>query len=593
VSAISYTPSHTDCGHDRHRAIRFPLIHRNDDDAFDMDSVSIQQYCEVWFKEGQQAYQSGDLNAAARLLERLIAINPAHADALHLRGLVAFNANEHASAEAWISHAINVFPNPAFYNSLCIVQLTMKAFAAAAQTAREGLGRQPDFAMLHYHLALAVQFDGNLPDAAFHYRKAIELDPNNSEAHNNLGTVLNDLGDPEAALQHAREALALAPDVPAVHHNLGKTLMSLGDMDGAELHFRHAIAIDPGNFSYYRLLTQSKRLLVTDPCVISMADRVKSVDSLTPVNQMHLHFAFAQALNDNGNHEESFEHFRRANALYRTSIHYDEQHTLDLHRRIPSLITSELLEARRDTGALSSPVFIVGMPRSGSTLVEQILASHPQVFGVGERPDFERALQARMNSGSKIDIDALRAIAATPLTSIGHDYVHRIQSFISNPEDYQRITDKYLFNFLYLGFIHLALPNARFIHIRRDPVETCLSIYSKLFGDIPFAYDLGELGRYYRAYEDLMAHWRSILPEGIMLEIEYEDLVNDFERNVRRMLAHCGLEWDERCMAFHQTRRQVLTMSARQVREPLFRSSLQRWRPAEALLQPLLDGLQA
>jgi tetratricopeptide (TPR) repeat protein len=558
-----------------------------------MDSVSIQQYCEVWFKEGQQAYQSGDLNAAARLLERLIAINPAHADALHLRGLVAFNANEHASAEAWISHAINVFPNPAFYNSLCIVQLTMKAFAAAAQTAREGLGRQPDFAMLHYHLALAVQFDGNLPDAAFHYRKAIELDPNNSEAHNNLGTVLNDLGDPEAALQHAREALALAPDVPAVHHNLGKTLMSLGDMDGAELHFRHAIAIDPGDFSYYRLLTQSKRLLVTDPCVISMADRVKSVDSLTPVNQMHLHFAFAQALDDNGNHEESFEHFRRANALYRTSIHYDEQHTLDLLRRIPSLITSELLEARRDTGALSSPVFIVGMPRSGSTLVEQILASHPQVFGVGERPDFERALQARMNSGSKIDIDALRAIAATPLTSIGHDYVHRIQSVISNPQDYQRITDKYLFNFLYLGFIHLALPNARFIHIRRDPVETCLSIYSKLFGDIPFAYDLGELGRYYRAYEDLMAHWRSILPEGIMLEIEYEDLVNDFERNVRRMLAHCGLEWDERCMAFHQTRRQVLTMSARQVREPLFRSSLQRWHPAEALLQPLLDGLRA
>ncbi len=558
-----------------------------------MDSVSIQQYCEVWFREGQQAYQSGDLNAAARLLERLIAINPAHADALHLRGLVAFAANEHASAEAWVSHAINVFPNPAVYNSLCIVQLTMKAFGAAARTAREGLGRQPDFAMLHYHLALAVQFDGNLPDAAFHYRKAIELDPNNSEAHNNLGTVLNDLGDPEAALQHAREALALAPDVPAVHHNLGKTLMSLGDMDGAELHFRRAIAIDPDNFSYYRLLTQSKRLSVTDPCVVSMADRIRSVDSLTPVNQMHLHFAFAQALDDNGNHEESFEHFRRANALYRASIHYDEQHTLDLLRRIPSLITSELLEARRDTGALSSPVFIVGMPRSGSTLVEQILASHPQVFGVGERPDFERALQTRMNPGSKIDIDALRAIAATPLTSIGHDYLLRIQAVISNPEDYERITDKYLFNFLYLGFIHLALPNARFIHIRRDPVETCLSIYSKLFGDIPFAYDLGELGRYYRAYEDLMAHWRSILPAGIMLEIEYEDLVNDFERNVRRMLAHCGLEWDERCMAFHQTRRQVLTMSARQVREPLFRSSLQRWRPAEALLQPLLDGLQA
>jgi tetratricopeptide (TPR) repeat protein len=557
-----------------------------------MDSVSIQQYCEVWFKQAQQAYQSGNLNAAAQRLERLIAINPAHADALHLRGLVAFNANEHASAEAWISHAINVVPNPAFYNSLCIVQLTMHAFAAATQSAREGLARQPDFAMLHYHLALALQFDSNLPDAAVHYRKAIELDRGNSEAHNNLGTVLNDLGDPEAALHHVREALALAPGVPAVHNNLGKTHMSLGDMDSAELHFRRAIAIDPENFSYYRLLTQSKRLSAADPCAVSMAARIKNLDSLTPVNQMHLHFAFGQVLDDNGNHEDSFEHFRRANQLYRASIHYDEERTLNLLRRIPSLITSELLEANRGTGDPScSPVFIVGMPRSGSTLVEQILASHPRVFGVGERPDFERALQARINLSSRIDIDALRAIAATPLTSIGHDYLHRIQAIVSNPQDYQRITDKYLFNFVHLGMIHLALPNARLIHIRRDPVETCLSIYSKLFGDIPFAYDLSELGRYYRAYEDLMAYWRSILPEGTMLEIDYVDLVNDFEGNVRRMLAHCGLEWDDSCMLFHQTRRQVLTMSARQVREPLFRSSLRRWRPAETLLQPLLEGL--
>jgi hypothetical protein len=282
------------------------------------------------------------------------------------------------------------------------------------------------------------------------------------------------------------------------------------------------------------------------------------------------------------------------NKLKRSMVRYEEAAVLGELDRMRQVFSPEFIRKQRGCGEPSAkPIFIIGMPRSGTSLVEQILASHPQVFGVGERPDFERALQARMNSGSKIDIDALRAIAATPLTSIGHDYVRRIQSVISNPQDYQRITDKYLFNFLYLGFIHLALPNARFIHIRRDPVETCLSIYSKLFGDIPFAYDLGELGRYYRAYEDLMAHWRSILPEGIMLEIEYEDLVNDFERNVRRMLAHCGLEWDERCMAFHQTRRQVLTMSARQVREPLFRSSLQRWHPAEALLQPLLDGLRA
>jgi tetratricopeptide (TPR) repeat protein len=557
-----------------------------------MDSVFLQQYSEVWLKEAQQAYQSGQLDAAAQLLERFIAVNPAHADGLHLRGLVAFAANEHAGAEAWISHAINAFPNPVFYNSLSIVQLTMQKYSAAARSAREGLAEQPDFATLHYHLGLALQFDGNLPDAAFHYRKAIEFEPGNSEAHNNLGTVLNDLGDPLAALRHLHKALELAPGVPAVHNNLAKTLVSVGEVDRAETHFRRAIAADPENFSYYRLLTDAKRLSLSDPCVAFMTERLKTIDSLSPASQMHLHFALGQALADNGSHAQSFEHIQKANAFYRASIRYDEACTLDLFRQIPNVITRELLEARRGTGNPScSPVFIVGMPRSGSTLVEQILSSHAEVFGVGERPDFESAMRAHMNHGGRIDIDAIRSKAAAPLTSIGRDYLRLIQLAAGDGKEYRRTTNKYLFNFIHLGMIHLALPNARFIHIQRDPVDTCLSIYSKLFADVPFAYDLGELGRYYHAYAGLMAHWRNILPEGTLLEVQYEDLVNDFEHTVRRMLDHCGLAWDERCMQFHQTRRQVLTMSAQQVRQPLFRSSLRRWRPPEPLLRPLLDGL--
>ncbi|WP_052408705.1 tetratricopeptide repeat-containing sulfotransferase family protein [Paraburkholderia acidipaludis] len=561
-----------------------------------MDSVFLQQYSEIWFKEAQQAYRSGKLDAAAQWLERLVAVNPAHAEGLHLRGLVAFDANQHASAEAWISHAINACSNPVFYNSLCIVQLTMQKFAAAVRSAREGLAQQPDFAMLHYHLALALQFEGNLPDAAAHYRKAIQLDPGNSEAHNNLGTVLNDLGDSQAALRHLRQALELAPDVPAIHNNLAKALVSAGEVESAELHFRRAIAADPENFSYYRLLAEAKRLSIGDPCVVSMSERIKNIDSLTPANQMHLHFALGQALADNGNHEPSFEHIQKANALYRASIQYDEALTLDLLRRIPDVITREILEARRGTGHPScSPIFIVGMPRSGSTLVEQILSSHPKVFALGERPDFERALLARTNAGGRIDVDAIRAMTAMPLTPIAHDYLRRVDLAVelaaTGNKDYQRTTDKYLFNFVYLGMIHLAFPSARLIHIQRDPVDTCLSIYSKLFADVPFAYDPGELGRYYRAYAGLMAHWRRILPEGALLEIQYEDLVNDFEHTVRRMLDHCGLDWDERCMLFHETRRPVMTMSAQQVRRPLFRSSLQRWRPPQPVLQPLLDGL--
>ena len=156
---------------------------------------------------------------------------------------------------------------------------------------------------------------------------------------------------------------------------------------------------------------------------------------------------------------------------------------------------------------------------------------------------------------------------------------------------HSRFTDKYPFNFMNVGLIHLALPNARFIHSRRAPLQTCLSIFSRIFHDVPFSYDLGELGRYYRAYDALMAHWRSVLPEGVMIDVDYEELVDDFEGNVRRMLAHCGLDWDERCLAFHQTTRQVSTASSAQVRRPLYKTSLRRWQPQQALLAPLLEGL--
>jgi hypothetical protein len=278
---------------------------------------------------------------------------------------------------------------------------------------------------------------------------------------------------------------------------------------------------------------------------------------------------------------------------------------------LPKLLTAQGLAAARGLGDPSAaPIFIVGMPRSGSTLIEQILASHPQVFGTGERTEFGEVLMKGIHRDAgdplRIDIAALHGIGAAQLRTLGADYLRLMrralpenrndlpnaaQKDAQSESGHTHFTDKYLFNFINVGLIHLALPNARFIHSRRSPLQTCLSIFSRLFHDVPFGYDLGELGRYYRAYDALMAHWRSALPEGVMLEVDYEDLVDDFEGNVRRMLAHCGLDWDERCLAFHRTTRQVSTASSAQVRRPLYRTSVRRWLPQRALLQPLLDGL--
>ena len=251
----------------------------------------------------------------------------------------------------------------------------------------------------------------------------------------------------------------------------------------------------------------------------------------------------------------------------------------------------------------SAPIFVIGMPRSGSTLVEQVLASHPRVIAGGELKDFPQAvtqvlattgLPAAGASRASTALSALHHIetlTSAQLQAIGARYLHRIRGVLGNPPSNVRLVDKMPFNFAFLGLIHLALPNARFIHTRRAPVETCLSCFGRLFQNVPFSYDLGELGRYYREYDTLMAHWRATLPPGVLLEVDYEDVVSDFGAQARRIIRHVGLEWDDACLSFHKTARTITTASAAQVRQPIYTTSVTHWRPADDLLRPLLDGL--
>jgi len=432
---------------------------------------------------------------------------------------------------------------------------------------------------VYNNLGLTLARMERFPEALERYRQAEALDPNNADIHHNLGWILEQMHCLEEAVACYQRAVQLGPLVDGSYNNMANCLQSLGRFDEAHEAYRRAIEIAPQSMLYYRNFVQSKRMTLEDPCFVAMQKLAQHADALTPDNQAQLHFAMGHALADLGQNDLSFEHLLKGNAMHRRSVNYNEAMTLDLFGHIPQFLNADVLKAKRGLGDPSaSPVFIVGMPRSGSTLIEQILASHPQVFGAGERPDFGKALVGALARSeadhSKLNFDAMHDATAVPDAS-----------------RYLRITDKYPFNFINVGLIHLALPNARFIHSRRAPVEICLSIFSRIFQDVPFGYDLGELGRYYRAYDALMAHWRAALPEGVMIEVQYEDLVDDLEGNVRRMLAHCGLDWDERCLAFHQTQRQVITASATQVRKPLFRTSLERWRPAAELLQPLYDGL--
>jgi hypothetical protein len=232
------------------------------------------------------------------------------------------------------------------------------------------------------------------------------------------------------------------------------------------------------------------------------------------------------------------------------------------------------------------------MPRSGTTLVEQILASHPSVYGAGELTEL---VDIVAGLGGPRGVFAnfpenVRAMSRVQLRDLRTRYLERVSALAPAAS---RITDKMPANFRFAGLIHLALPNARIIHTRRDPIDTCLSCFSLLFsGDQPHTYDLGELGRYYRAYAALMEHWCGVLPQGVMIDVQYEELVTDFERQARRIVAHCGLDWDAACLDFHKTRRPVPTASAVQVRQPIYRTSIGRWQPCRDMLGPLLAALE-
>ncbi|MDE1184451.1 sulfotransferase [Paraburkholderia sp.] len=462
--------------------------------------------------------------------------------------------------------------------------------------ARAALARPRDASVPAAAAAVLMQ-QSRFDDAFAHYRAAIALAPSGSRQRalllHDLGWAFEQTQRLDQAADAYRDAIALDPQLDGSYNNLANCLQALGRFDDAHDAYRRAIALAPDNTLYYRNLVQSKRLSADDPGFIAMEQRVAQADSLSVERQVELHFAFGQALDDAGQPDRSFDHFLKANALHRPRVKYDEAATLGLFDAMPNLVTAPTLAAKRGLGDPSAaPVFVVGMPRSGSTLIEQIIASHPHAFGAGERPEFGAALMhAVTRPDDPLPFGALHDASAAQLRGLGADYLARLQCAVPDVAGHARIVDKYPFNFINVGLIHLALPNARFIHSRRAPVETCLSIFGRLFHDVPFSYDLGELGRYYRAYDALMAHWRRVLPPGVMLEVSYEDLIGDIDGTVRAMLAHCGLDWDARCLDFHRTERPVGTASSAQVRRPLYRTSLTRRRPAAHLLQALYDGL--
>jgi tetratricopeptide (TPR) repeat protein len=420
---------------------------------------------------------------------------------------------------------------------------------------------------------------------------ALAANPVDPIALNNRGEELQRLMRAEEALASYDAAIARAPGFAPAHANRGHLLGQLGRTSEAVEALTRAIGIQPGAPRYYQHLAPLRRFTADDPILAQMRALAGQAQALPVDGRIELGFALAKALADIGEHDQAFAQLAAANRLKRSSFHYDEAALLSELDRTGVLFGEAFQSAMSGAGDPGpAPILIVGMPRSGSTLVEQILASHPGVFAAGENTDLDEALdEILQRHGAGAFPDGAARLSPGAVRDLGAAYLRRLSA--RGPVG-ARIVDKTLSNFRYLGLLHAALPGARIIHVRRDPVDACMSCYGLLFGGgQPYAYDLAELGRYYRACEGLMRRWREPLGPEVVLDVRYEALVSDLEGEVRRLLRHCGLDWDPRCLEFHRTERQVRTSSASQVRRPLYASAVGASQAFAPHLSALLDAL--
>jgi tetratricopeptide (TPR) repeat protein len=552
------------------------------------------RFAEAISNKGNAYRQTRRYAEAEAEYRRALAINPSYAEAYNNLGSVLRDLERPAEAEAAYKRALTL--KPAYLealNNLILAYKDLKQFDQGIATAQQALKLQPQNSdALAYMGAIYVEQDRL--DAAFDaLKKSLAIAPNKAETLNMLGRAYFEADEPTKAIQVYQRAIALKPDFGDPYNNMGNALKELGRFDEALKAFETCLALNPEAIgTYVNLVDTYKFRSSDDRHVKAIEAQIAHPEGLSEERRMQMSFAAAKVYDDLKRYDEAFPLLLTGNALKRKTIAYDEPTILGYFGRLKNVMTADLLREKSGGGVQSdTPIFVLGMPRSGTTLVEQILASHPRVAGAGELKDMSSTVNSVRAKDGKVMPFPEFVPVATPaeIARVGEAYLQKLKRRAPEAE---RITDKMPSNFYFLGLIYLMLPGAKVIHTNRNPVDTCVSCFSKLFaGEQSQTYNLGELGRYYRAYHGLMAHWRQALPTGTFLDVQYEEVVADTEAQARRILDYCGLEWDARVLDFHRNERPVKTASSSQVRQPIYGSSVARWRNYEKFLGPLLQEL--
>jgi tetratricopeptide (TPR) repeat protein len=573
---------------------------------------------------------AGDADAAVEAFRKAVALDPASAEAQSNLGQLLLERNDRPGALAHCREAARLRPDLAeVQNNLGNVLRELGRLAEARDRYREAIRLRPDLALSYNNLGQAVQEEGDLPAAlgwyrqalereptsarahanlasafeeqgdfdraADHYRVALHLDPHFAEAHGGLGFVLHQLGRHTEAQAEYREVIRLRPAFAPGHSNLANLLEELGDLPGAEAGYRAALRLDPDlPAAHAQLATLLRGDLPEDDLTALLRALARPRRSLR--QRLVLHFGLAHVLDGRGRYDAAAEHLRQGNALCRELWQkqgqgYDPRDHTAFVDQLIAVFTPEFFARVRGWGLdTERPVFVVGLPRSGTTLTEQILASHPRVFGAGElaavKADFD-ALPGLLGTDAPA-VEALAGLDRAAVRRLASGHLARLGE-LNGPAD--RVVDKMPDNYLHLGLIATLFPKARVIHCRRDLRDVAVSCWMTNFRHIRWAADPGHIAARFADYRRVTDHWRRALPAPV-LEVDYEETVADLEGVARRLVAWCGLPWDPACLEFHRTARPVRTASVAQVRRPVYRRSVARWKHYEGSLGPLFAALK-
>jgi tetratricopeptide (TPR) repeat protein len=577
----------------------------------------------------QRLQQAGYFSRAEELYRQILPTNPNDGQLCFLLGDNLFHQGKLDEAVVHFRRSIELSPDSGgAYLNLAHVLRRQGDLEGGLDCLRQCLQRLPDFAEAHYNLGNNLSGLGRFHEAVTHYQEALRLKPDFPEVHNNLASTYLLLEKPDEAIEHLqtaiglrphyteahcnlgnayrdkslfaesahsyRRALELQPDYGPAHNGLGEVLLEQGEKEDAERHFRRALHNNPFIIRTLFNLAAHGMYSAADPSIDTLKRWLN--DPHLPVDfAIQLHFTLGKLLDRLGLWDEAFGHFAQGNSLRRSVFQksgtaFDPVAHARLIDEMIAVCSEDYFRRVRGLSVDSElPVFIVGMPRSGTTLVEQILSSLPEVYGSGELPYIGRLvsdLSEKLDSRERYPACLLRLNAAV-IRDMAHKYLRNLTELGKGAKC---VTDKAIDLSLHLGFIATLFPKARVIYCHRDPRDTCLSCFFQYFRGLNFTWNLEDLGHYYRDRERLMAHWCSVLPNRI-LEVVYEDLIANQETVSRRLIEFCGLQWHERCLHFHENRRPVKTSSVLQVRQPIYKSSVERWRHYESHLKPLFEAL--